>query len=275
MPAAANLDVKPESEPEEDLLENTLRGAVRALAEVLAIVDPVAYCQALRVQKLAGELAEALSLGRSWEIEAAALLSHLGGVSLPADLQQRIHESDALAAADQRILACVPQLTDRLLAHVPRLEEVRSVILLRHRQSLPDSWPDQFGETLLAQLKRGAAILRVAEEFDTLLLRGHSLSAALGLLRAHAAASERELVECLAGLKASDVQHVEVRSLPLSRLRVGMVFAEAVYSNSGQLLVLRGFEINQAFLERVANFRRGHVREPLQVILPSDPAPQA
>jgi len=251
--------------PRKEILE----GTVRALGEILALAEPVAYTQALRVQRMVLDLHREWPQGSGFELQTAALLSPLGSIGLPADLQRRVTDGEALTAEDQRILACVPQLTDRLLAPVPGLEEVRALILLRHRQPLPTGWRERFGDARHGELLRMASALRLVSVLDTLIARGFSLHEAFGLLRGQATTVERELVECLARLHAADASQVEMRSLPVSRLRPGMCIAEAVYTSSGQLLVNRGFEIDEAFLEKVRNYKRGQVREPVQVILPS------
>lgn len=251
----------------------TLHGVVRALKQVLAVVDPIDYTRALRVQVLALDLAEAHALGRPWELESAAVLAPLGGMSLAGEMQQRAQSFDVMEVDDQGVLASLPRLTDRLLAPVPGLEEVRCLILLRHRQPLPTEWSEGFGVARLAELRLLAAVLRVADEFDALLSRGLRRAEALGWLRNESLPGESLLVDRLAGLQAGQDARVEVRSLPLSRLRAGMVIAEAVYTTAGQLLVNRDFEITEPFLERLLNFRRGMVREPVQVILPAADAP--
>ena len=254
--------------PRIDPREEVLHGAVRALGEILALADPVGYTQALRVQRMVSDVGREWPYESLFELETAALLSPLGGIGLPAELQRKVSDGEALTPDDQRILACLPQLTDRLLAPVPGLEEVRALILLRHRHPLPEGWRERFGEARYVTLVRMAGALRLASVLDTLIVRGFSVSEAFGLLRGQATPSERELVECLARLNAAEGPKVEMRSLPIARLRPGMTVAEALYTSSGQLLVNRGFEINDAFLERIRNFKRGQVREPVQVILP-------
>lgn len=251
--------------PRKEILE----GTVRALGEILALAEPVAYTQALRVQRMVLDLHREWPHGTGFELQTAALLSPLGSIGLPADLQRRVTDGEALNPEEQRILACVPQLTDRLLAPIPGLEEVRALILLRHRQPLPTGWRERFGDARHGELVRMASALRLVSVLDTLIARGFSLHEAFGLLRGQATTAERELVECLARLHAADGPKVEMRSLPVSRLRPGMCIAEAVYTSSGQLLVNRGFEIDEAFLEKVRNYKRGQVREPIQVTLPA------
>lgn len=245
-----------------------LRGAVRALAQILAVADPIAYTQALRVQRLCLDLAGAMSLTPCWELESAALLAPLGGLSLAADLQLRSGHGDTLDPDEQRVLETLPALTDRLLAPVPGLEEVRAILMLRHGLPLPAGWPEHFGAARLAALRHLASLQRVAANFDAVLARGLTVAEAIGLLRGEAQLDEFEFVAVLERLHGEGEDRVELRSLPLSRLRVGMVIAEALYTTNGQLLVTRGFEITASFLERMANFRPGSVREPVQVILP-------
>lgn len=247
-----------------------LKGTVRALAQVLAVADPVAYTQALRVQKLALQLAETLHLTPCWELESAAVLAPLGGLSLAADLHDRAGQTEKLDADECGVLAALPGLTDRMLAPVPGLEEVRAVHLLWHEMPPPSAWVDSFGEERMATLRRMAAVLRICGDFDAMLARGLPTPEALGLLsrRDRLRPDEIELVLALDGLHRGDAARVEIRSLPLSRLRAGMVMAEALYTSSGQLLVRRGFQITPAFLERVACYRTGFVREPIAVILP-------
>ena len=254
---------------------DTLHGAALALAQVLAVVDAIAYTRALRVQRLALDLARARSLDEPWEIASAAVLAPLGMLSLVGDLQQRAQAFDALDSDEQRVLASLPRLTDRLLAPIPGMEAVRSVILLRHQQPLQPEHAETFGVARVAELRLFGAVLRVADEFDMFVSRGLLRAEALGLLRNESVAGDSELVDLLAGLHAGQDARVEVRSLPLARLRTGMVIAEAVYTTAGQLLVNRGFEINDAFLSRIGNFRRGLVREPVQVILPDAAAGSA
>ncbi len=265
---------EPASSPPSPGVTEVLRGAVRALAEVLAVVDPSSYAQALRIQATARDLAQALSLSPTDGLETAALLAPLGRISLPTDLLHRLHENEPLDADDQSIVAAVPQLTDRLLGPIPGMEEVRAVILLHHGRAMPVKWRDLLGDRQCERLALFAEVLRIAGAFDALQARGYTVSDSLSLLRGESTYQTLGLVTALASLyPESATPRVELRSLPLRHLRPGMVIAEAVYTQAGQLLVNRGFEITDSFLERVRNFRRGSVREPVQVILPPPPGP--
>jgi len=255
---------------ERTLLEQTLRGAIKALAEVLAVVDPAGHGQALRVQQLASELAHELKFAADWPLEVAALLSSIGMVSLPADVLQRLHAGEIPLPDEAEMLARLPKLSDRLLSTIPRLEPARAILLLSHQLPLPDDWVASFGDNQMALLQRCAAILRVATGFDSLLTHGYGTVEALGVLRARKIAADASVIDALESLRARDQGRVVVRQLPISMLAPGMVIAGDLCTTAGQLLVTRGFVISESFLARLTNFSRGRVREPVLVMVPDD-----
>jgi len=55
---------------ERELLENTLRGSVRVLTEILALADPKAFGNAERVRDNMRRLAAALKLTDTWELKS-------------------------------------------------------------------------------------------------------------------------------------------------------------------------------------------------------------
>jgi hypothetical protein len=79
---------------------------------------------------------------------------------------------------------------------------------------------------------------------------------------------DTEVLESLSAAVAPGVNPDAPHSVPLSALRIGMVVAEDIRMVSGTLLVARGYEIAQGFIERARNFRPGTVREPVRVFIP-------
>src|SRR5204863_3078931 len=67
---------------ERELLDRTLRGSVQVLGEVLSLVNPTAFGQVVRVQRLVRELAGLIDGAGAWEIDVAAVLSRLGCVAV-------------------------------------------------------------------------------------------------------------------------------------------------------------------------------------------------
>src|SRR5262249_23643372 len=64
-----------------DLLENTLRGAVHVLGELLALANPAAFERATRVRQLLRGMSAAAGRALPWEEDVAAALSQIGCIA--------------------------------------------------------------------------------------------------------------------------------------------------------------------------------------------------
>lgn len=236
------------------LLEQTLRGAIRALAEVLALTSPVAFGTAKRLESLAGEMAREIGHPAPWQVEVAAVLSQLGAVTLPHDVLEKVRSGGALDAHERAMVAHAPKAAEKLVSSIPRLEPVLQIM---HALASP-AW-----RVAPPEITRGAAILRLAMAFDRLDARGVSAVEAMARLREDQG-HDIALLDAVARLRCGAV---ELQSHSLRSLGPGMVLAEDLLLASGALLVPRGYEITASFTERVRNFPHGAVREPVQVLV--------
>lgn len=237
------------------LLEQTLHGSIKALCEVLALTKPLSFGRATRVKQLAAQLAERLGLKDRWQIEVAAMLSHLGSVVLPDEVAEKLYYGKPLTPAEEKMVQGAPAAAEQLIASIPRLETVRALMRLAVAGK-PSAVDDPLAEA--------GAVLRVTGEFERLTTSGTSAEVALAeLLRRKE--YDAPLVTAL-----GEVVHAEagaVAEMKLEALRVGMVFAEDVKMTSGSVLVTRGFSVTPNFLERIRNFQPGVVREPLFILV--------
>ncbi len=260
--AAAELHRK--AVGEQMLLEQTLHGSIKALTEVMSISNPVAFGRAQRVKQLVTALADKLELSERWQVEVAAMLSQLATFTLPPETLEKIHYGAELNADEQAMLECSPDVTEQLLAHIPRLEAVRQ-ILASYGQ--PYVAPQRELTPEQARLARWTAMLRVATDFDTLEAQGLSSAVALTTLKAHAEQYEAQVFAAFLAIVGQRRDGDKVRDISLTALRSGMVLAADIKMATGTLFVARGFEVTPAFLERVKNFRPGAVREPIKVVI--------
>lgn len=81
---------------ERELLEQTLRGAVAALADALALANPTAFARATRIHALVRRLVAALDPPDAWRIEVAAMLSQIGTVVLAPGTVAKLHDGRPL-----------------------------------------------------------------------------------------------------------------------------------------------------------------------------------
>lgn len=249
-------------ETERVLLEQTLKGSVEALCDVLAFAEPLAFGRATRIQRLAMSLADKLSATPRWPLEVAAMFSQLGALTLPRQTFERWAAGQALSAEEAAQVEKVPELNDKLLGHIPRLEGVRYV--LRHARARPAGEPVDRDE---AHHRRLAQILGVAQRYEALATAGQRPQVALAELGKELGARDKMVLDALREVLGETTKK-DVVQLPVRALRRGMVVAEDVLLTTGALLVPRGYAVTDAFVARVKNMAEGSVREPLWVELP-------
>lgn len=250
---------------ERSILKETLVGCIKTLVDVLAITNPVAFGRSNRVKQLAMELAEQLDCHQFWQLEAAALLSQLGYLSLPSELVEKVYYGEMMTAEEKVLVSGAPQLATSLLENIPRLEPVIQILVAL-------TWSDeQIARLGDGTIGLGTRILDIVMNYDLLVTQGHSPAVAVQTLRARAARFGEKVVECLANHVGAGTAAAKVaRELPLRTVKIGMVIMQDVRTHMGTLLVPRGFEVTQAFLERLRNFGPDLLNETVKVVVPAN-----
>jgi response regulator RpfG family c-di-GMP phosphodiesterase len=245
------------------LLEETLHGSVRALMDALALANPMAFGRASRVKDQVSAVAAALELPDRWQVEVAAMLSLIGMISLPAPLVEKLFLGQALSADEQELVDRLPALTDQLLAHVPRLEEVRRIV--RH-QATP--FNRGAGEVCGAEaVPAGAHVLKVVLDFDALESRCLAPAEALDQMYGRLGWYDPRVLEAFGRLHGHGQAAQEVKVMPVDAVLPGMRFMEDVKTSSGVLLIPKGFEMNAALRERLQGFDKAVLRQQVSVLL--------
>jgi CheY-like chemotaxis protein len=248
------------------LLEQTLRGSIKMLVDVLAITSPAAFGRANQIKTRVLQLAAQLGVLDSWQLEIAALASQLGHIVLPHEVCEKLERRIALTADEQRMVICAPEMTEQLLANIPRLETVRAMLALHLRPPRRDPAADS--TTQLIEL--GAHLLRVAIDLEALEpIRQDRTRSPFSELQVDTALYDPEVIEAVERLYGErDAPRFSVWPIAFDDLQVGMVLAEDFYLASGALLVARGYEITQSFLQRVKNFPPGQVVGEFRIAVP-------
>jgi CheY-like chemotaxis protein len=248
------------------LLEQTLHGCVKALTDVLAIANPMSFGRALRIKQHVTDLADQINLTDRWQIEVAAMFSQLGLITLPPETAEKVQSGRELSTQEIEMVAKMPVVVEQLLANIPRLEEVREMLHWSRRSFRPI---DSSVGPRDAAVRRGGQILRIATDFDVLDARGVSAIDAVGMMRGRSGTYDPDMLTAMNSAHASTGNRTKIQAIRISALRVAMVFAEDVRLESGTLLVPRGYEVTERFIDRVSNFSVGSIKEPLQVIMPA------
>ena len=248
---------------ERAVLQETLIGCIEALIDVLAITNPVAFGRASRVKRLTMELAEAMGCTGFWQLEAATMLSQIGYISLPVELVEKLYNGRLLTPEEDVLAAAVPEVANKLLGHVPRLEPVMQIL------SALNASPEQLRALGEGTIGLGARMLSLVLEYDALMTLGRGMEVSMQTLRGKSARYGDQLLEKFGGLTGAASGVPETREMPLRLVMPGMTIMEDLRTPTGTLLVPRGFEITQTFLERLHNFGASILSEKVKVVINS------
>jgi CheY-like chemotaxis protein len=253
---------------EKVLLEQTLRGSLRTMTEVLALSSPEIFGRATRISQVVKALMKQLLIPESWQIDVAVMLLPLAQISLSPETAAKMSRGAELTAAERRTTDRLPELTDQLLAHIPRLETVRVMLARAQDPFRPAKCTQPESEADL--VSRGAALIRVAAAFDTLQQSGLAAADVISTMLANPARFDEPAVRALNELYGQAKDARNIQHIALQSLHPGMVLAEDLFSSSGMLLVARGFQVTTTCLERLRNFKSDALHEKIWVALGSE-----
>lgn len=253
---------------ERDLLESTVRGSVKMLTEILALADPVDFGRAQKVRDYMRDLAAALNVQDTWEFEVAALLSHIGLVTIPAEAISKLRSGQELTHEEQRLFQQIPAISGRLLSEISRFENVSKILLYQKKHF--DGSGDPRDEVAGSQIPLGSRMLGFLSDFVELESEGKSRAEVLGLLRRRAGNYDPRIIEAFGSVKPPETESLEGPKPPLSirfaLLRTGNVLRADVFTPDGVLICKAGNRITATLIERLRNFHRlSGIKEPILV----------
>ena len=251
---------------EKELLEKTLSGSVKVLVEVLSMVNPNAFSRASRIKKYVSQVSEVLGLENKWRFEVAALLSHLGCVTLSQETLDKIIAGRPLSKEEQALYEKHPQVAASLLKRIPRMEEVAAMV---EGQYEPPGDPEEIRKD---PVLLGAQMIRLATALDQRIAKEKEPRTALEELKRAEEGYPPFLLEAAGKIEAKGGFRAVTRLVGLKDLRVSMVLDENIYAQSGILLAPKGQEVNEAVIQRLKGFESGvGIKEPFRVIVESGP----
>ncbi|MEP9409791.1 MAG: response regulator [Candidatus Brocadia sp.] len=236
---------------EKELLEKTLSGSVKVLTDVLTLVNPMAFGRASRAQRLVRKISADLKVDKPWQMEIAAMLSHLGCIMIPEEILAKVCNGINLSESESRIFKTHPQIGSGLISNIPRLETVAEIVAYQEKHFDGSGVPcdGKRGE----EIPLGARILKLAIDFDSLVTAGNTNAAAMGTIRQKKAWYDPALIESLERVLAAEIR-TDIKSVKADELALNMILAEDVKTLSGMLIVAKGHEVTPLLRIRLKNW---------------------
>jgi response regulator RpfG family c-di-GMP phosphodiesterase len=252
---------------EKELLEKTLVGSVQAMADILTMLNPLAFSRASRVQKLAKRLAVTLGIADSWQVEIAATLSQVGCITVPEETLHKVYHGINLTSEELRVFQAHPQVGHSLISRIPRLETVAEII--RYQEKFYDGKGVPVDGVKEDRIPIGSRILKVALDYDKLLQKGMPVSRVMLEMESRIDAYDPDVVNALVKIRESDAES-EIVTVEIDEVKLNMIIAQDILSSKGLLLVSKGQEVNSSVLMRLRNFcSKGVISGVVQVQIPS------
>jgi CheY-like chemotaxis protein len=229
------------------LLDQTLRGAVDALAQSLSTAKPLFFGRAQRVRRIANELSETLNLKDAWRVDIASIFSQLAYISLPESVSEDVYYKKELTPGVKEMVRKFPEDTEKIIEKIPGLEDVGEILgklAVQHR----------FEENDDSGLRRAASILRVALDFDYYEEQGHDRSLIVQTLKSRKDDYDPEVTECLSQLLVVAEQKYRLEEITIRKLEVGMRLAQELRLSDGLLVASSGADVDRQLLKVIRNY---------------------
>jgi response regulator RpfG family c-di-GMP phosphodiesterase len=229
------------------LLDQTLRGAVDALAQSLSTAKPLFFGRAQRVRRIANELSDMLKIEDAWRVDIACIFSQLAYISLPESVTEDVYYKRDLTSAVKEMVRKFPEETEKIIEKIPGLEDVAEILgklTVQHR----------FEEDDDTGLRKAASILRVALDFDYYEEQGHDRSLIVQTLKSRKDDYDPEVTECLSQLLVVAEQKYRLEEITIRKLDVGMRLAQELRLSDGLLVASSGADVDRQLLKVIRNY---------------------
>lgn len=229
-------------EAERVLLEKTLTGSLQVLTDLLSLLDPESFGWAQMIRDRARRVALYLGYPNIWCLEIAALLAPIGKLTLPNGLDARARSGQPMTGQELQLLERMPETGARLLASIPRLEDVVEIIRYQGKRYNGEGFPHdaRAGE----EIPWGARILAPLQHFTDIERTRKNLSVAMEELKLHAAWYDPQMLaaieQCLLPPTGTSRIPDKVVPHPSRFLEAGMCMAADLKTQTGKTLIHAG-----------------------------------
>ena len=243
------------------LLQRTVVGSIKAMTDIMSLVNPAVVGRAVRLRRRVSALANELQLEDRWQVEAAALLSYLGHLSLPESVTHKVTRGLELDMDEAARLRDATQAANRLIAHVPRLEPVSALLMA---VAAVDAEEEASGAVTPDPLQ--LQILRLATDVERLECQGMPSSSVIDTLRI-GGDYPAKMLDALQRSARNPSDPLERSEIPVTALEIGMILDEDLCTTRDVLIAPRGCEVTLSFLEHIRHFTRQLPRPTIAVYL--------
>lgn len=229
------------------LLDQTLRGAVDALAESLSTAKPLFFGRVQRVRKLANDLAISLKVENSWRVDVASVFSQIAYIGLPENVTEDVYYKRKVSSQVRQLLTKFPEDTQKILDKIPGFEEVGEILKridVQPRFELEDP----------KGIRLCASILRAALDFDYYEEQGHDKQIILSTLKNRPDDYDPAIIEAFEGMISLSESNSVLMDVTVKQLAIGMRLIKELRMQDGFLVASAGTYIDRQLYKVIRNY---------------------
>jgi len=253
---------------ERELLENTLKGSIKVIADVLSLADPLSFGRGEMLCTYMRSYVNSLSAANAWEFEIAAMLSQIGAVTVPSAILDKHRAGQKLTAMETEIISRIPKSGADLLANIPRLETISRAVLYQQKHYDGSGFPANavHGE----DIPIGARILKVLIDLQELEAQKMTKEAALALMQQRSGWYDPRVLDatfaCFDIYLADSSAKSQGQPIAAKDLQAGQILLADIQTESGKTIVMARSRITPVLLMRLANFAKiSPIKEPVYI----------
>lgn len=247
------------------LLDQTLRGAVDALAQSLSTAKPLFFGRAQRVRRMAKEIGEKLKVPNAWRLDVASVFSQLSYISIPESVSEDVYHNRKLSLEVKEMVKKLPEDTQKIIQKIPGLEEVGEILNkldIQYRFEVLDH----------EGIRLSASILRVALDYDYYEQQGHDRNLIVQTLASRTNEYDPTITATLSELILIEGQSYQLQEISFKKLEIGMRLAQDLKLDDGMLVASSGADIDGQLLKVIKNYQFCYEESPfpkkIQVTVP-------
>ena len=237
---------------EKELLEQTLRGSIDALANVLALSNPQVFGSTSRSRNRIHKIVEQMQLEDNWIFESAAMLCKIGCIAVSEDLVRRKVTGHKLDADEYAEFAEHATIGSKLVATIPRMEQVARAIQYQEKCFDGSGYPKDAvrGE----DIPLGGRMLKVVLDYDAIEASGAQMADAIERLKSTPEKYDPTVLAAFEASMRAD-EGLVVSTVSIMQLDDSMTVAEDLKTAEGVLLIAKGQETTLSVRRHLQKYR--------------------
>jgi len=251
---------------ERDLLEKTLAGSIKVLADVISLNDPFAYAVSLRMREWIKTLSVEFSMPSRWQLDIAAMLAPLGEFAIPAEVMEKRRRNEALSESELALFLNAPESARNLVANIPRLAKVAEIVYLQDKHFDGSGFP--VGGPKGDSIPFEARMLKILKDLAEETVGAHPSIPAFAVLERRKGYYDTEMLArirtcLLAAVPTEAPREVEVA---VAALRAGHLILNDIRLSNGRLILAANSIISPILVERLRALSKStSFQEPIRV----------